>query len=351
MSAALTSRQIVERALRLEPTPRLPVSLLSAGSWTLNRSGLTLEQALAAGPERIAEAIARTNEEVRCDIVWPGSGFHNLALRAVGAQIKFRARGTPDVIGPAVTSPSEFDRLRGAELRDDPGIRALADAARILVASIGDTTVVGTSQWAPFTLGSLAWGAEHVMRAAFKDPPAVHALLERAAELCFAYLEPFLEAGVSLVSLADPTASGDMVSSAQFARYAAPYIARVAGRLRARGVSVLVHICGDTTGRLDQIPGTGANIMSVDYKVDLARARENLGGKIALAGNLNPVAVMQASTPEGVAEACRACIRAAGPQPGYVLMPGCDIPPSVPVENVRAMVAAAHEVSQSEGRT
>jgi len=44
----------------------------------------------------------------------------------------------------------------------------------------------------------------------YKDKPAVHAVLEYAAELCFDYLEPFIDAGVSMISLADPTASGDL---------------------------------------------------------------------------------------------------------------------------------------------
>lgn len=343
MNVATTSRELVESTIRLEPTPRGAVSLLSAGTWTLLRSGLSLEQALAAGPERIAEAIAGTNEDVQCDIVWPGSGYHNLAIRAVGGEIKFRARGTPDVVGPALHSLAELDDLRSDRTRDDPGIRTLVEATRLLVSSIGASTMVGTSQWAPFTLGLLAWGAENVMRGIFRDPPAVHAVLEWASELCFAYLEPFIEAGVGLISLADPTASGDMVSRVQFVQFAAPYLARVATKVRARGIPVLAHICGDTTSRLDEISGTGAQIISVDYKVDLASARHALGGRIALAGNMNPVAVMQTSSPEGVAEACRACLRAAGPAPGYILMPGCDIPPSVPIENVRAMVATAHE--------
>jgi len=73
----VTSKEIIQRVIKLEKTPRLSVSLLSAGAWTLNQSGLTLEQALAVGPQRIAESIAKTNEIVGCDIVWPGSGYHN----------------------------------------------------------------------------------------------------------------------------------------------------------------------------------------------------------------------------------------------------------------------------------
>lgn len=338
----MTSREIIERALRLEPTPRLPVSLLSAGAWTLNRHGLTLERALSAGPERLAEVIAGTNEAAGCDIVWPGSGYHNLAIGAVGGRIKFRAKGTPDVLEPLLRGASDAERVPLARLREDPGIRALVDAAAILSRRIGASTVVGTSQWAPFTLGALAYGAENVMRGIFKDRPAVHAVLGFAAELCFAYLEPFIEAGVSMISLADPTSSGDMVSREQFLEFSLPYLSQVAARVKARGVHLLVHICGNTTTRLEDVAAAGAEIMSVDYKVDLAAARCSLGGRIAFAGNMNPVTIMQSQTPAGVAAACEACIRAAGEGPGYVLMPGCDIPPSVPIENVRAMVETAH---------
>jgi uroporphyrinogen decarboxylase len=58
---------------------------------------------------------------------------------------------------------------------------------------------------------------------------------------------------------------------------------------------------------------------------------------------MNPVAVMQASSPEEVALACRACILKAGPASSHILMPGCDIPPTVPLDNIRAMVDTAWE--------
>ncbi|MGB8933256.1 MAG: uroporphyrinogen decarboxylase family protein [Anaeromyxobacteraceae bacterium] len=340
-----TPQGIIRRLVALQPTPRLPVSLLSAGAWTLNRAGLSLEQALAAGPERFAEVVATTNEGVGCDIVWPGSGYHNLALRGVGGTIKFRAKGTPDVLEPLLREPADAERVPVARVREDAGVGVLVGAARILSKTIGGRTVVGTSQWAPFTLGALAFGAERLMRSIYKDKPAAHAVLAFAADLCFEFLEPFIDAGVTMISLADPSSSGDMISRQQFVEFSLPYLTQVAAKVRAREVAVTVHICGNSTARLDLIPGTGAQIMSVDYKVDLARARELLGGRIALAGNMNPVAVMQAGTPASVAAACRECIRAAGPGPGFLLMPGCDIPPTVPVENVRAMVEAAHAVT------
>jgi uroporphyrinogen decarboxylase len=341
----VTHKEIIAKLIALEKTPRLPVSLLSGGAWTLNRDGLTMEQALDAPPERLAEVIARTNELVGCDIVWPGSGYHNLALRGAGGIIKFRTKGTPDVMAPLVQDVSHLDASLVGRMQEDAGIRVLVETAGLLSNSIGEHTVVGTSQWAPFTLGGLAFGVERLMRSVYKDKPAVHAVLEFAAELCFAYLEPFIDAGVSIISLADPTSSGDLISREQFQEFSLPYLTKVATKVKARGVWLIVHICGNTTNRLDLIPSSGADIMSVDYKVDLGEARRLLDGKIAFAGNMNPVAVMQKETPQGVAVACREAISKAHPAAGYLLMPGCDIPPSVPIENVRSMVATAHEYS------
>jgi len=341
----VTSKEIIAKTIRLEKTPRLPVSLLSGGAWNLNRDGLTLEQALAEKPERIAEIIANTNEIVGCDIVWPGSGYHNLAIRGAGGKIKFRVKGTPDVQESLIQDAFKIDPAWVRQVKEDPGIRVLVDAASILSKSIGDHTVVGTSQWAPFTLGGLAYGVEKLMRGLYKDKAAVHAVLDFAADLCFAYLEPFIDAGVSVISLADPTSSGDLISRDQFIEFSLPCLKKVGEKVKARGVWLVVHICGNTTNRLDQIPLAGADIMSVDYKVDLGKARSILGGNIAFAGNMNPVAVMQKETPTGVAAAAREAIAKAGIAPGYIVMPGCDIPPSVPIENVRAMVEAAHEYS------
>jgi uroporphyrinogen decarboxylase len=343
---AVTSKEIIQRVIKLEKTPRLPVSLLSAGAWTLNQSGLTLEQALAVGPQRIAESIAKTNEIVGCDIVWPGSGYHNLAIRGIGGRIKFRVKGTPDVQEPILRDNWAAEQISTKRVQEDRGIRVLVEAARLLSKSIGDKTVVGTSQWAPFTLGGMAFGVENLMRGVRKDKAAVHAVIGFAADLCFDYLEPFIDAGVSMISLADPTASGDMISREQFIEFSFPYLKRVADRIRARGVWVIVHICGNTTNRLDRIPETGAQIMSVDYKVALSDARRILDGKIAFAGNLNPETIMQKETAEGVAAASRDAIGKAlsqsGAAAGYILMPGCDIPPSVPIENVKTMVQTAH---------
>jgi uroporphyrinogen decarboxylase len=339
----MTSKEIVLKALRLEKTPRIPVALLSGGAWTFNRKGLTLETALGIGAQNAAQIIAETNELVKCDIVWPSSGYHNLAIRAIGGKIKFRKKGTPDVLEPLLKEAGEAESIGFEGIREDKDINYLVDTASILAKSIGKETLVGVSQWGPFTLAGHVYGVERIMRGIYKDKAAVHAVLDFTSELCYEYLKLFVDAGVEIVSIADPSASGDLISREQFREYVLPYLKHVVKKIEERGALTSIHICGNTTNRLDLIPETGAKNISVDYKVDLSQAREAVRGKIAFSGNMNPVGIMLNSTQEEVAAACRQCIAKAGPEPGYILMPGCDIPPTVPVENVATMVKTAWE--------
>jgi uroporphyrinogen decarboxylase len=74
----------------------------------------------------------------------------------------------------------------------------------------------------------------------------------------------------------------------------------------------------------------------MDYKVDLRAARQILGGSMAFGGNLNPGDLLLQGSPADVRAAAAAAAIAAGPEPGYILMPGCDLPPATPWENIMA---------------
>jgi uroporphyrinogen decarboxylase len=338
----MNSKEIILKTINLEKTSRLPVALLSGGVWTLNRQGLALEQALE-DPDRVVAMMIQTNEQVQSDIVWAGSGYHNLAVRALGGRIKFRSKGAPDVLEPLIRETTELDKIDLKILEDDPGILNLCWVTEQLNWKIGSDTMIGASQWGPLTLAGHIYGVEKLMRGIYKDPAAVHRVLEFTTELCYRYLKLFINAGAQIVSIADPTSSGDLISRQQFQDFTLPYLKKAVAKLNNSGAAVMIHICGNIANHLDLIPESGAQIISVDYKVDLSRVREKAGFWMAFAGNPNPVAIMQNATPEEVMTACRDCINRAGPGSSYILMPGCDIPPGVPLENIQAMVRSARE--------
>lgn len=319
---------------------RIPAVLFSGGAWTFNNRGLTLEQAVA-DPELMARVIAETNAVVESDIIWAGSGFNNLPVRALGGQVKWRARGTMDVLEPLLETADNIDRIDLDRLGGDQGIANVWEAAGLLDRAIGDDVLIGACGWGPFTLGAQFFGVEKMMSKIYRDHKAVHAVLEFATEASFRYYEGFIAQGARIISIAEPSSSGDMISRRHFEEFTLPYLTDFVKKIREAGALTLVHICGKTTRYLNLIPDTGADVYSVDYKVDLAEVREVFGTRLAFAGNVNPAGVLVSGTPAEVAAAARECIEKAGQDGNYILMPGCDLSPKVPLANIRALIETA----------
>jgi uroporphyrinogen decarboxylase len=337
----MTAKAVIVDSLQGKQPSRVPVALLSGGAWTFNQHELSLEDVLGT-PERGAEIIIETSDKIRSDIVWPGSGYHNLVARALGGAIKFRRKGAIEVLAPVVQEAADSERFVLDRLADDQGITGLWEMARLVKEAIGDRYLVGSSQWGPFTLAGQLYGVERLMRAIYRDPAAVHAVVNFAAEVCYRYLQGYVRAGVEVISLAEPTASGDVISREQFAAFVQPALTELITRFHADGVFAMVHSCGNITNRLDLIVQAGADLISVDYKVDLRDAKAAAdAGHACFSGNMNPVAIMEQGSPELVIAEVRERIAAVGRNGNYVVMPGCDIPPSVPIENIRAMVDVA----------
>lgn len=333
----MRGKEVILKAIKLEKPPRLPVAIMSGGAWTFNKKGYTLEKILDQ-PELAAEIIVQTNEQVRSDVVWAGSGYNNLPVRALGGKIKFRVKGTMDVQKPLIERAADIDSINLNLLKEDEGIRNVWKIAALLNQAIGDDVLIGASGWGPFTMAAQIYGVERMMRCLYKDPAEVHAVLEFASELCFRYYEGFIKVGVHILSIAEPTSSGDLISRQHFEEFALPYITRFVKRTKDAGVYNLLHICGNITNRLELIPSTGADVLSVDYKVDLGRVKEVVGTKMAFAGNVDPVGILVNGDPDRVAAVSRECIVKAGHNGNYILMPGCDLSTSVPLENVKTMI-------------
>lgn len=339
----MTHKEILLSGIARKATPRIPAIILSSGVWTYCRNELTLQDTFELPPEKVAECIINSNEEVDSDLIWVAADCSNVALRAIGAKCTFNILGGASTVDePLIQKPSDVDRLKIEDLENSREIENLLKAARIVADRIGDEYAIGISQWGPFTLAGQLMGIEKFMMATLRDKAGVKHVLQFTERLLLKYWNLFVDAGANLACQAEPSSSGDMISAKTFKELALPYIKSANDVIDGKVEAKMLHICGNTTKILDVIPQTGTDLFSLDHKVDLALVREKLGGKVAFAGQLDPVGVLLEGTPEIVKNAAERCIRDAGGS-GYVLMPGCDIPPKTKIENVQAMIRTAHQ--------
>ncbi|MDR0917168.1 MAG: uroporphyrinogen decarboxylase family protein [Oscillospiraceae bacterium] len=348
----MSHTETILRAVNREPTEQVPFALLSSGAWAINRNDVTLQRALELPAETMADWLYEGYTLVDSGISWVGSGYNNIVVKAVGGKIKFRRKGTPDVVEPLFATADDTDAIDPASVLRDPDIQLLYGATRLLVEKERGERLVGASMWGPFTLTGLLFGADALMRSVYKNPEAVEKLMNFSVELYLNYMQGYIDAGARVIFMAEPSASGDMISRKHFEAVALPYIKRIYERLSAKGLVLGLHICGNTANRLDLIAQSGAQVMSLDYKVDLDEARGAFDGKIAFSGNMNPVTIVQNGTEDEIRASVLECIERAGGGGGYIVMPGCDIPPSTPPENLQtiAKVVAEYNTEHKQER-
>jgi len=198
---------------------------------------------------------------------------------------------------------------------------------------------------APFTLASYmveGGGTRNyaeIKRLMYREPMTIHRLLDKLADTIILYINAQIEAGAQVVQLFD-TWAGEL-SAADYEEFALPYERKVFERIH-RGpsglaVPAILYVNG-CSHILEKMVESGANVLSIDWRIDLAEAGRRVGDKVALQGNLDPCELL--GTPETIAESVKEILKKGGGL-GHIVNLGHGILPMVPVENARAFIGAA----------
>jgi uroporphyrinogen decarboxylase len=334
----MTPREIILKAFEMGKPERVPVTLFGGGMWSIKDYGTSFEE-LSLNPDKMTDMCVTEAEKIRSDVVYVGSGYNNFHALAVGkvfgAGIKYREIGAPDLTTHFVNSEEDMARLHKEDVLKEPVIQTVMEATRRVKEKIGKRYLVTMTCWGPFTLAARMVGEETFMKAIFKKPTFVERMVDFCADLLIHLYEPLVNDGLECVSIADPTASGDLINKKQMERFAVPALKKMSDWAKSKNVHTILHICGDTSDRLELFPLTGCSVIFFDQKVDIRKAKEVLLGKMCFGGNIAPVHVLLNKTADEVEQACREVIEVAAGDGGFILVPGCDIPPTIPYENIK----------------
>ncbi len=249
-----------------------------------------------------------------------------------GLAVSFPHDSLPMAREPLVQEPGDLARLRYPKPEDGPRMSDRLAAVRLFAErSQGEMPVLG---WVEGALAEAAdvRGMGRLMTDLIDRPEWVHELLETCVQAEIAFARAQVAAGAHIVGLGDAVAS--QVSPRIYREFALPYEQRIFAAVHEMGALARLHICGNTSRILADMLQTGADIIDLDWMVDLGRAAEVFGDRAAPCGNHDPVAVMLDGTPEMVRAAIGAELVAGGPR--YISMAGCEIPDGTPHANLLA---------------
>lgn len=178
----------------------------------------------------------------------------------------------------------------------------------------------------------------------YTQPALMHQLLDKLALSVIDYLNAQIIAGAQVVQIFDTW--GGALSHAAYQEFSLAYMQKiVAGLIRhhdGRDVPVILFTKGGGLW-LEAMADTGCHCLGLDWTMDIARARERVGDKVALQGNMDP-AVLRAD-PAVVEQQVAAILRGFGQGSGHIFNLGHGITPDIDPEHVKVFIDAVHKFS------
>ncbi|MFB6220553.1 MAG: uroporphyrinogen decarboxylase [Halolamina sp.] len=244
--------------------------------------------------------------------------------------------GVGPVIENPVSGPDDVARRRG-DVREE--LSFVADLLDRLSESVADEDAVLGFAGGPFTLASyvVAGGVDHrrtaVRKFRARHPEAFRELMERFTGVVAEYLRMQADHGADAVQLFDTYAG--VLPPADYEEIVLPLHREIIDSVDLPTIEFVRNM----GGRLGSLAATGADVVGLDWTVDMAAARAELGDT-PVQGNLDPSLLF--ADPETVRERTAEIIRAAGPE-GHILNLGHGVNRDTPVEGVEAFVETAQE--------
>ncbi|HZH04405.1 MAG TPA: uroporphyrinogen decarboxylase, partial [Myxococcaceae bacterium] len=279
------------RAARRQPTDTTPI-------WIMRQAGRYLPEyrairekvpflTLCKTPELAAEVTAQPIHRLGVDGAVIFSDIL-IPIEAMGLALELGDKG-PHLPHP-VRSPADVEKLVVPDPVETCGF--LADAIRLVRKTV-DVPVLGFCG-APFTLAAYmveGGGSKsflHIKRLLFEQPSIAHRLFEKLTQTLIPYLKMQVEAGAGLLQIFDSW--GGELSPRDFEAFSVPYLTRLVKAGKEAGVPVVLFGTSMST-HLEAMKRTGADVIGLDWRIDVRTARARLGSDVAVQGNLDPLAL------------------------------------------------------------
>ncbi|HEV7730835.1 MAG TPA: uroporphyrinogen decarboxylase [Candidatus Binatia bacterium] len=331
-------------ACRREPVPYTPVWLMrQAGRYQPEYRAIREKLGfleLCKRPDVAAEVTVMAVEQLGVDAAIIFADIL-LILEPMGAGLEF-AKGDGPVIHRPVRSGADVDALTEV---DQASLGYVFEAVRQARAALRPEVPLIGFAGAPFTLASYlieGGGSRDYTRTKgllFGDPGAWDALMTKLVRALTGYLNAQIDAGAQAVQLFDSWVGA--LAPADYRARVLPHVRALIDGLRP-GIPV-VNFGTGTAGLLECLRAAGGDVIGLDWRVDLDAAWARLGDDVAVQGNLDPL-VLLAPIPE-IRRRVAAILGQAGGRNGHIFNLGHGVLQQTPVDHVRAVVDAVHELS------
>jgi len=274
------------------------------------------------------------------------TGIENLGVpfcmtveaESLGARVVMGTLETePRVAGYPLREVDQWPALKEAA-SGTARVQTVTEAVSLLARDENGLPVIANLT-GPVTLATSLVEPMAFFKAMGKQPEVVHDLLSFISGRLIAFGKAQLQAGAEVLTIADPSGTGEILGPRRFAEFALPYLNCILEELKGCCKATIVHICGRLGSIFQEVDQLKADAISIDSLTSVSDLKNALSNKVVV-GNVSTY-LLQKGRPDRIEHAAAACLK----HGAAVLSPACGISPLTPLANLQAMAHAAKEFS------
>ena len=251
---------------------------------------------------------------------------------AYGMEFEYPPEGVGRPKEVFIKTQDDISKVKLLDIENAERTKQRIESVRKMAAEVGQThSVLGWVEGPLAEYGDLR-GVENAMFDLIDKPELFIKAGEVIVQNAIAFAVAQIKAGADMIGIGDAAAS--LIAPDMYKECVLPLEQKQIAAIHEAGAAVKLHICGNIKNIVQHMAKSGTDIIDVDWMVPLAKAREFVGPEVTLCGNFNPAGVLFEGGPQDVADAARQCLKAGGYK--FILMPGCEVPPATPEQNIRA---------------
>jgi uroporphyrinogen decarboxylase len=266
-----------------------------------------------------------------------------IPIEPMGIKLEFSEAKGPILYNPVRDEPSLL-RLRNIDPDDD--VPFVAEAIKLLLKQL-KVPLIGFSG-APFTLatymieGGSTKNFLNSKKMMYQNPVLFHKLMDKLTVTVISYLAAQIDAGVNAVQIFDSWVGS--LSPLDFKLFALPYVQKIITALNSK--VPVIYFAFNGSAMLPLVKESGADVIGLDWRIEIADAVNTLGAGCSVQGNLDPCILF--GTRNLIRERASHILKGAKDARSHIFNLGHGILPETPVENAVSVVESVHELSSKE---
>lgn len=284
------------------------------------------------------EAIRALNEKypaAACTVIMDLT----VEAEAFGAEVTFSPNEIPTVTKRLVSDMESVSKLAIPDMSAGRLPQYIL-ANKLAATHINDKPVFGGCI-GPLSLAGRLYDMSEFMMACYCEPDTAKTLLSKCSDFLINYCKALKEQGINGIVIAEPAAG--LLSADGCSEFSSHYIQPIVKAVQDENFIVILHNCGNTGHCTQAMVETGAAACHFGNMIDMKTVMEQLPSTVLGMGNIDPVGIFKAATPEQMKKAVFNLLNETAAYPNFVLSSGCDVPPYTPHATIDAFYEALTE--------